>query len=127
MTRSAFRYGVVSGICLILGMVLIPSFDMIGLHYVFATVVAFAIVAVVGFLLHCCWTFDADRSWISFIRYVSAMAINIPLTVILIAIGHDLLAFSVAQSTVMALTLLSVWNFVAVRWAMLGRVSGDVG
>lgn len=118
------RYGIVATICFALSVTLVPLFNGLGLHYVLATIATFCLVAVVGFSLHCRWTFAATPSLESFLRYVSAMALNLPLTVILIGVTHDGIGLSVALSSLVASTLLTLWNFVAVRWAIRDRPAG---
>lgn len=114
-----FRYWTVSGFCLILGTVLIPLLNWWGLHYVFATFASFCTLVLAGFFLHSFWTFAVERTAASFLRYLSAMALNLPLTTVLIAVGHDLLGLSVAASSVLASATLFSWNFFAVRWAVV--------
>lgn len=118
------RYSAVSGLCLLLGLILIPLLSGWGLHYAVATFIAFCLIAVFGFLAHCHWTFGVERKLSSFIRYVSAITLNLPLTIVLIGIGHDLLHMSVAVSTAMASAILFVWNYLAARWAVLRNLSG---
>ena len=115
---QTIRYSAVSGVCLLLGMTLIPLFSAAGLHYALATVAAFCLIAVIGFYLHCHWTFDVKRSPGSFVRYVSAMGLNLPLTIGLIGVAHDLVGLSVAISTAVASSILLVWNYIAVKWAV---------
>lgn len=122
---QTFRYGVVSAFCLIFGVTLISTINSWGIHYSFATVMAFSIVAIVGFVLHCFWTFSVERTLPSFIRYLSALGLNIPLTIILIGIGHDLLGLTVPISTLAASILLFLWNFFAARWALVKSASGE--
>lgn len=121
---QTFRYSVVSAICLLLSMAMVPLLATVGVHYAFATFVGFCLSAITGFLLHSRWTFDVDRSFAAFARYVSAVALNLPLTVILIGLGHDIIGFSVGISTTMAAAVLVIWNFIAVRWAIVPRLSG---
>ncbi len=121
---AGFRYSVVAGICFVLGAVLIPAFSALGLHYALATVIAFVIVTVVGFACHCQWTFQVERSWEGYLRYTSAMLLNLPLTIILIGLAHDKAGLSVAWSASLASGILFVWNFVAVRWAVLRSSKG---
>lgn len=118
-----FRYAAVSGLCLGLSMLLIPLLSISGLHYALATFIAFCIIAVVGFFLHSLWTFSVPFRFSSFAMYVSALAINLPLTVLLIAIAHDLARFDIAISTAFASAVLFIWNYLAARWAVL-RPSG---
>ena len=118
---APLRYGVVSGICFVLGAGLVPLIASLGVHYAAAAVITFAIVAVTGFLLHVSWTFDAEPSLRGFLRYVMAMAFNLPASVILIGLGHDGLGLSVALSSLASSLILTAWNFVAVRWAVRSR------
>ena len=118
------RYAAVSAICLILSMALIPLFNLWGIHYALATIAVFALVAVVGFSLHCRWTFSAKPTLESFFRYVSAMTFNLPLTIILIGVGHDVVGLSVTIATAIASSLLFLWNYAAVRWAVIKRTTG---
>ncbi|HEX5257685.1 MAG TPA: GtrA family protein [Sphingomicrobium sp.] len=123
--REPLRYSAVSAICLLLGTTLIPLLSSWGLHYSIATVAAFSIVAVIGFTLHCYWTFDVERSLASFVRYVGAIALNIPLMIVIIAIAHEIAGFSVTRSTMIASSILLAWNYLAVRWAVACPPSGE--
>lgn len=123
---ETFRYSVVSGICFVLGLVLIPAFALSGMHYAVATGVAFAIILLTGFLLHSYWTFGVERSFAAFSRYLSAMLVNLPLTILLIGIGHDGFGFSVATATAAASILLLLWNYFAVKWAVGRATTGNV-
>lgn len=123
---APLRYGMVAGICFVLGAVLIPAFAALGLHYAVATVIAFAIVVVVGFACHCRWTFQVERSVDGFLRYAGAMLLNLPLTIILIGLAHDWLGLSIAWSAPLASLVLFGWNFLAVRWAVLRPAKGKI-
>ena len=122
--NQSIRYSVTSGICLLLGMTLIALFSSWGLHYSLATVIAFCFVGVFGFTLHCYWTFDVERSFPSFARYVSVIAVNVPLTIVLIGMAHDVAGFSVPKATALAYLILFVWNYLAVKWAVVRGLSG---
>ena len=125
MISQALRYSVVSGVCLLLGLTLIPLFTRWGLHYSIATCMAFGLIAVVGFFLHSFWTFGVERSLMSFIRYVSSMAFNLPLTIMLIGFCDSFVGLSITVSTAIASAVLIVWNYLAIRWAVLHRISGE--
>ena len=121
---QTLRYSVVSGFCLVLSTVSIPLLNWWGLHYAAATAVAFCLVAVIGFALHNLWTFQVELRWSSFVRYVSTIALNLPLGIILIAVAHDLVGLSVAVSSAIASAVLVVWNYAAARWAVLRPAAG---
>jgi putative flippase GtrA len=113
------RFTVVAAICFFLGTVLIPLMASAGLHYALAALFAFVIVTLVGFWLHTSWTFDVERSLAGFVRYSSTMALNLPMSIMLIGLGHELMGFSVTFSTIMSSGLLCLWNFLAIRWALI--------
>lgn len=121
---QTLRYMVVSGFCLLLSTVLIPLLNWWGLHYAWATFAAFCVVATTGFCLHSLWTFQTEFKFSSFVRYVSTIAINLPMAVVLIAVAHDLLEFSVAISSAFASGVLIIWNYIAARWAVLRPATG---
>ena len=122
--QQTMRYSVVSAACLLAGLILIPFLNWQGLHYALATFCAFCLIAILGFLAHSYWTFGVERTLSSFVRYVSAIALNLPLTIVLIGIGHDLLGTSVTVSTVAASAALFLWNYLTARWAILQRRPG---
>lgn len=124
-SSNKFRYSVVSGICFLLGATLIPAFASLGLHYAFATLAAFTIVALVGFILHSKWTYQVERSARGFVRYFSVMLLNLPLTVILIGLAHDFAQIPLTIAAPMTSILLFVWNYLAVRWAVVRKVEGN--
>lgn len=121
------RYLVVGLICALLHNAIMIGGDFAGLHYVASSLVSFAVVVVVGFALHCHFTFQQDPSVKSFVRYAAGMAANFPLSIALMFIFCDLAKLSVPVAAPLATVLLFVWNFAASRWAILGpaKVTGD--
>lgn len=119
---QTFRYSVVSTICLLLCTAAVPLLNLVGVHYVFATFVGFCVSALTGFTLHSRWTFGVERSFPAFVRYFSTVSLNLPLTIVLIGLAHDGVGFSVGVSSVIASAILVIWNFIAVRWAIMPRL-----
>ena len=122
---STIRYTMVSGICLALNIMIITLLSAVGLHYAVATIISFCLICLIGFALHCQWTFSVERSIGSLIRYVAAMAMNLPLTILLIAVFHDFAKFTVGSSAIIATLILFVWNYVAVKWSMGAASKGS--
>jgi putative flippase GtrA len=113
------RYTVVSAACMVLQLSMIVGISAIGVHYIIATAVAFAIVCVVGYQLHARWTYDVPIQRHGFARYIVAMMLNLPLSILLIWIGHSLLRFPIATAALFSTGVLVMWNFVAARWALV--------
>jgi putative flippase GtrA len=118
---GTIRYGVVSGLCFALNITLVTALCRSGLHYAIAACLAFVAVGAFGFALHSHWTFKVQRSLASFGRYLSAMTLNLPLSILLIGIGHDIAGLSAWLSAMIASTILVGWNYIAVRWAIRQR------
>ena len=118
---ETFRYSAVSALCMVLSLILIPLLSSWGMHYAAATLVAFCLNAIIGFCAHSFWTFQEQFRLSSFIRYVSAIAINFPLTVLLIGTSHDVMKLPIYMSTILSTIILFVWNYIAARWAVVRR------
>jgi putative flippase GtrA len=98
--------------------------DWAGLHYVASSLISFAVVVMLGFWLHSAWTFPgAQRSRMSFARYAGTMALNLPLSIGLMAVFVDLAHLPVALAAPLVTVLLAAFNFVAGRWALARRQS----
>jgi putative flippase GtrA len=118
MTR--IRYLIVGATCALLHNAIIIGLDQLGVHYVFATCVSFVIVVSVGYLLHCAFTFSAQRSLASFGRYIIAMAANLPLSIVALFLFHDLCGLDMAIASPAATVTLVVLNYLLSAWAILG-------
>lgn len=121
LTRP-LRYLLVSGLCMVLGTVLIPLFTTWGLHYALASAVAFIIVAFVGFHLHCAWTFGLKQTVVSFVRYLGGLVLNLPLSILLIGLTYDVGRLSIWTASLITSAILFIWNCLAVRWALLRKI-----
>ncbi|NVO15186.1 MAG: GtrA family protein [Rhodoplanes sp.] len=113
------RYLVVGAVCAGLNIALMGGFGALGLHWLPATVLAFPLVLVPGYLLHVHWTFVGRRSWASFRRYTLAMASNYPLYTVLLFGLCGLAGLAPGPATAIATVVMVAWNFVASRWAIL--------
>lgn len=118
---ETFRYSAVSGFCLVLNLILLPLLTMWGMHYAAATLVCFCLIAIIGYSAHSLWTFQARLELSSFVRYVSAILINLPMAVLIIGTAHDLMKLPIYVSNVLSTIILFVWNYVAARWVFAPR------
>jgi len=116
------RYAVVAAGCAILHNVIIIGLDRLGVHYVFASLVSFVVVLSTGYLLHCSFTFTADRSLGSFLRYGGAMAANLPLSILGLFLFHDIAHLPMVIASPVATVALFVVNYFLSAWAIVGGV-----
>ena len=116
------RFFSVGLLCALLHNAIMIAGDWLGLHYVASSFVSFAIVVLVGYLLHSAWTFPgAQRGAMSFARYTLTMALNLPLSLAGMFVFVDLAGLAVAIASPAVTLLLMAFNFVAGRWALRAR------
>jgi putative flippase GtrA len=115
---SKIRYLGVSGACLLLHNALMIGLSTVGVHYAAACTLSFFAVAAAGFLLHARLTFAAAPTASGFFRYAAAMALNLPLSIVLIWLFHDLGSAPMALAAPAATLLLVLWNYLAAQWAL---------
>ena len=116
-------YPAVAGFCALLHNVVIIGLDRVGVHYTIASVVSFFLVAATGFLLHCAITFRTRATLRSFIRYLGAMAFNLPLSVVALFLFHDVARLPMLIASPLATVALFVVNYFLSAWAIVGGQS----
>ncbi len=105
--------------CALLHNVVMIAGDWAGLHYVVSSLMSFAIVVVVGYLLHSGWTFPGSaRGGVPFARYALTMAANLPLSLFGMWAFVDLAGIAVPLAAPAVTVLLALFNFLAGRWAL---------
>lgn len=115
----ASRFFSVGLLCALLHNAIMIGGDWLGLHYVAASLVSFAIVVLVGYLLHSAWTFPgAQRGGMPFARYAFTMALNLPLSLAGMFVLVDLAGLGVPLAAPAVTVMLAAFNFVGGRWAL---------
>jgi len=118
----AGRFFSVGLLCALLHNVIMIGGDWLGLHYVASSLVSFAIVVLVGYLLHSAWTFPgAQRGATSFARYTLTMALNLPLSLAGMFVLVDLGGLGVPLAAPAVTVMLAAFNFAGGRWALRVR------
>ena len=118
----AGRFFSVGLLCALLHNAIMIGGDWLGLHYVASSFVSFAIVVLVGYVLHSSWTFPgAQRGTTSFARYTLTMALNLPLSLAGMYAFVDLAGLGVPIAAPAVTVMLAAFNFVGGRWALRAR------
>ena len=105
--------------CALLHNAIMIGGDRLGLHYAVSNVVSFAVVVVVGYVLHSGWTFpDAVRDHASFARYTFSMAANLPLSLAGMFAFVDLAGLPVTLAAPAVTVVLAAFNYLAGRWSL---------
>lgn len=115
------RFVLVGGSCAVLNTALVIILVRHGLSSTVASVVAFGPVLLVGYSLHCWFTFRAEPNRTSFIRYSLAVSANFPLWVAGLFLLCDILKLDIAIAAPALTGMLFAWNFASARWIFLSR------
>jgi putative flippase GtrA len=75
------RYVVVGGLCAGLYNVVMIAGDWLRFHYAASTLVAFVLIVLVGYTLHCLYTFSEQLSLRGLLRYSAAMVLTLPFSI----------------------------------------------
>jgi putative flippase GtrA len=97
--------------------------DFAGGYYLLGTVIAFSAVTPMAYLLHCRFTFAEPVRLKAFIRFVGGVATTYPVATGMMIVLCSGLHLSVAVATPIATAAVFAWNFIAVHWAILPRLS----
>ena len=113
-------YPAVAGLCALLHNAIVIGLDRIGVHYAIASTISFFAVAATGYLLHCAITFRTPPAVRSFIRYLGAMAFNLPLSIVALFLFHDVARLPMIIASPLATVALFVVNYFLSAWAIVG-------
>ena len=119
------RFVMVGLVCAAAHNAIMIAGDWWHIHYAVSCVLSYAIVVVLGFALHVRFTFGQQASLDSFGRYALAMAANYPVTLALLFVMCDVAGWPVAIAAPVATVIMMVWNFLASRWAIVGKPAGS--
>ena len=119
MMGAAPRYLLVGVSCAVLYNVALIAGDLLGLHYVVTTAIAYVVVVLWGYGLHSLFTFGRELSARALFRYALGMAVNLPLSLVLMFLFCDVARVAVVVAAPATTVILFVWNFVTSRWAIL--------
>jgi putative flippase GtrA len=115
------RYALVGALCAGLYNLIMIAGDAIGVNFVASSVFAFVVNVLVGYTLHCRFTFSERMTARGLARYTAAMLLNLPLSVGGIWLLHGVLRLPMWLASPLVTALLFVWNYVATHWAVVTR------
>jgi putative flippase GtrA len=116
------RYVVVGALCAGLYNVIMIAGDALGVNFVASSVVAFVVNVLIGYTLHCRFTFSERMSLRGLARYTAAMLLNLPLSIAGVWLLHGVLKAPMWLASLAVTAFLFGWNYVATHWAVVTRV-----
>jgi putative flippase GtrA len=118
------RYLVVAAICMVTHNAIVIGGDALGLYMPLAVTISFCVVVLLGFVLHSRFTFSVKGDARSLLRYTAAMALNLPLNILLLWLLFDLMRWPMVVASPVATVVMLAVNFFASRWAIAARGPG---
>ena len=118
------RYTIVGAICAAIYNGMMIAGDALGVHYAVSTGVAFVIIVITGYALHCLYTFSEKLSLRAFVRYTAAMLLTLPVSLGGMYLLRDLAHAPMWFASPFLTALMFCWNFVATHWAVVTQVIG---
>jgi putative flippase GtrA len=118
------RYTIVGAICAAIYNGMMIAGNALGLGYVAPTGVAFVIIVITGYALHCLYTFSEKLSLRAFVRYTAAMLLTLPVSLGGMYLLRDLAHAPMWLAAPLLTAVMFCWNFVATHWAVVTQVIG---
>ncbi|PSJ41671.1 GtrA family protein [Allosphingosinicella deserti] len=118
MPAKSLRYLTVSAVCWVIHNATMIAGDAAGLPLLASIAASFAIVVVVGYLLHSRYTFETSNGPGSFVRYVLAMLPNFPLSAALLWLLSKAIGLPMVVAAPLATMVMLAVNYFGSRWAI---------
>ena len=118
------RYTVVGAICAAIYNGMMIAGDALGVHYAVSTGVAFVIIVITGYALHCLYTFSEKLSMRGFARYTAAMLLTLPFSLGGMFLLRDVAHLPMWFASPFLTGVMFCWNFVAAHWAVVTNAIG---
>jgi len=119
------RYLTVGALCALVYNVIMIGSDFAGMHYLPATLLSFAVVAPLGYFLHCRFTFGKALSLEGLLRFVAGLAVAYPLLLGLMMLFCSGIGMPVLIASPLATVVLVAFNYLSARWAIVRRLRHD--
>jgi putative flippase GtrA len=115
------RYVMTGVLCAVANNAVMILGDAAGGHYVPMTVLSFALVTPLAYLLHAGFTFKEPLSWRAFLRFAAGVATGLPLSFLTMAVFCTGFGVPVIIAAPLATLTLVLWNYASAHWAIVGR------
>lgn len=115
------RYLAVGAICAIGQNAVIIGGDLLGYHYLLTASAGAVIFGALGYALHSRVTYGEPLSWRGSGRFAMSLVSGYILSIALLALMGDLLAIPMIITSPTTTIIVTIWGFIASRWAILWR------
>lgn len=123
---NLFSYGMTGALCAGLHFLILVLGDALGVHFALLVTVSFVVCAIVGYLLHCRFTFEIAPTLKELGRYTLAMTGNYPLSLAIVWLANDRLGLPMIIAAPLSTVLLTAYNFLSSRWAVAHSLARQI-
>jgi putative flippase GtrA len=116
------RYFVIAGLCLVMHNCIVVGASWSGLNVWQSAATSFCVMVMVGYVLLAAFVFAVPFSWPAFLKYLSAMAANFPISAGLLWLFFARIGLPMVVAAPIATLAMVGFNFVVSRWAVAGRL-----
>jgi putative flippase GtrA len=125
-SRNLFSYGMIAALCAGLHLAILVLGDAMGLHFALLVTLSFIACVIVGYFLHCRFTFEIAPTLPELGRYTVAMTANYPLTLACVWLAHDRFGMPMVIAAPLSTVLLTAYNFLSSRWAVAHSLARQI-
>jgi putative flippase GtrA len=122
MSRSVVAYAIVSGLCWTMSNAVLIAGDWANFPLSLSIGLSYALVVVIGYVLHTLISFKQPLALTSFARYAIAMSLNIPVAFAAVWLWRDSVGLPMLWAAPLATLCATAINFALSRWAISGRL-----
>ncbi|MEJ7933707.1 GtrA family protein [Sphingobium sp. AN558] len=119
--RRSPRYVLVSLFCMGLSNAILIAADRLGFSSAAVVILSAVVLIPVGFLFQARVTFAIRPNLEAFSRYAAALALNVPLSWLVLFLTHDLAGLDMVLAAPLATVLLFLWTYFVSSWALARR------
>ena len=115
LLMQIFKFGIVGGTAFIIdyGIFTILS-QLLGIHYLIASIISFSISVIYNYILSIKWVFDVSKKQTTkeFIIFVILSVIGLGLNSLIMYLTHDLMGIHEMIGKIIATAIVMVYNFI---------------
>lgn len=108
----------ISVTCALLNVLILVVTDAVGFSLEISVLISLIACVFTGYTLHSSFSFPSAYSHEGLLKYSFVMALNYPLTLILLWLLKDVLQLSMLIAALGSTAALTVYNYVSSRWAI---------
>lgn len=122
--KQPARYLGSGGLCAIANNILLIAGARAGMDTFELTLLSFVMIGTAGYFAHVLFTFRQSLAWRGYGRFMTGVALGIPIAYAVLALFRDVLGLPMLIAAPAATVILLAYNFLSARLAIMRRLFG---